>query len=55
MITNFTNPEGSVERAEVYGLITETAPVPEPATIFLLGVGLTGIAGFRIKSKKKRS
>ena len=55
MITNFTNPEGLNKWAGVYGHISETAPVPEPATIFLLGVGLAGIAGFRIKSKKKRS
>ena len=55
IVTNFINPEGSSKRAGVYGRISETAPVPEPATIFLLGVGLAGIAGFRIKSKKKRS
>jgi len=55
IITNFTNPEGSVTRAAVYGHISETAPVPEPATIFLLGVGLAGIVGYRINSKKKRS
>jgi len=53
MTTNFINPEGSIESAGVYGHISETAPVSEPATIFLLGVGLAGIAGFRIKSKKK--
>ncbi len=30
-----------------------TAPVPEPATIILLGTGMLGIAGFRKKLKKQ--
>lgn len=36
------------EIQELYG----NAPIPEPATMFLLGSGLVGLAGFRKKLKK---
>jgi len=54
IITGFSNPEGSVKSIGIYGQISETAPVPEPATLILLGTGLIGLAGFgRRKFKKK--
>lgn len=34
-------------------LTLETSPVPEPTTILLLGTGLVGLAGSRIRRKKK--
>jgi len=43
----------------LYGLaltnaqVSDTAPVPEPVTILLFGTGLAGLAGSRIRRKKK--
>lgn len=37
---------------EVDNVAVGTAPVPEPATLFLFGTGLLGIAGLRARKKK---
>lgn len=36
-----------------FELIGETAPVPIPATVLLFGTGLAGLAGTRLRKKKK--
>ncbi len=40
-----------------YSLLTidagDVAPVPEPATLFLIGTGLAGLAGTRLRKKKR--
>jgi hypothetical protein len=47
------NPTGFLFQgeSEEWGIKVNAAPVPEPATIFLLGSGLLGMIGFRRKKK----
>ena len=54
-ISDLITPEGGAFRAGLYGQISRVAPVPEPATMLLVGIGLVGIGGVvKFKSKKKR-
>jgi hypothetical protein len=50
-LTDFWPQQGAISHVALYG---ETAPVPEPATMLLLGTGLLGLAGVSRKKLKKQ-
>ena len=38
----------------IYGISAYAAPVPEPATILLIGTGLAALVGYRRRKSKKK-
>jgi len=49
IVDTWANGQGQISNIALYG---NSSPVPEPATVLLLGTGLVGLAGFKKKFKK---
>jgi hypothetical protein len=52
--SQFVSPEGGNNSATLYGVVTTTpmAPVPEPASLMLMGTGVLGLAARQLKKKR---
>lgn len=53
-LQSISDESWAIDNIEVYSNADDIAPVPEPATMLLLGTALVGLAGTRLRRKKKQ-